>query len=256
MIPGSGGSPRYRAVLLDAGGTLVGPRESYGTVYARVFAELGVHRTAPEFDAAMRSAWADVERRLPRGFNRYGSSPVEEDRYWSGFVAAVVGYLDPPPFDGTLVSRALPRLRDAFRDPGTWKVWPDVRPALAALREHGTLLGVVSNWDSRLPPLLAALDLLDRFGAFAVSALEGAEKPDPRLFRVALDRLGVRPEHALHVGDHPDLDVRGALAAGVDAALLDRGGSEGAMRDLSALPRLAVSGTAPGIRLRSAPRPA
>lgn len=256
MSPGSGGSPRYRAVLLDVGGTLVGPRNSYGAVYARVFAELGVRRTAQEFDAAIRSCWAEVERSLPRGANRYGRVPADEERYWSGFVAEVVRRLDRPALEPNVASRALRRLRGAFRDPGAWMVWPDVPAALEALAAHGVLLGAVSNWDSRLPALLAALGLRDRFHAIAVSALEGVEKPDPGLFRVALDRLGVRPEQALHVGDHPELDVLGAASAGIDAALLDRNGSAGAMRDLSALPELAAHGSAPGVRLRNAPRPA
>lgn len=256
MSPGSVGSPRYRAVLLDAGGTLVGPRDSYGAVYARVFADLGVHRSAQEFDAAMSSSWAEIERRLPSGANRYGSCPADEERYWSGFVTEVVRRLDPPALSPNVASRALRRLRDAFRDPGAWNVWPEVPGALDSLAAHEILLGIVSNWDSRLPALLAALGLRDRFQAIAVSALDGVEKPDPGLFRIALDRLGVPPERALHVGDHPELDVRGALAAGIDAALLDRKGSAGALRDLSALPRLAVRGSVPGVRLRNAPRPA
>lgn len=234
----------------------MGPRDSYGSVYARVFAELGVHRPAPEFDAAMRSTWTDVERRIPRGCNRYGSGPGDEERYWLEFVTEVVGRLEPPALDPALVSRALARLREAFRDSAAWEVWPDVRPALDALRERGVLLGVVSNWDSRLPSLLAALGLRDRFGAIAVSALEGVEKPDPRIFRIALDRLGVEPERALHVGDHPELDVRGALSAGIDAAFLDRGGRAGTLRDLAALPRIAVRGSASGVRVRSARQPA
>jgi putative hydrolase of the HAD superfamily len=225
-------------------------------VYARVFAELGVHRTAREFDAAMRSAWTELERRLPRGVNRYGSYPAEEERYWKGFVREVVRRLDPPVLEPNLASRALPRLRNAFRDPRAWNVWPEVPGALDALAAHRVVLGVVSNWDSRLPALLGALGLRDRFDTIAVSALEGVEKPDPGIFRIALDRLGVPPERALHVGDHPDLDVRGALEAGIDAALLDRSGRAGAMRNLSALPRLAVHGSAPGVRLKSAPRPA
>ncbi len=256
MSPRGYGSPRYRAVLLDAGGTLVGPRDSYGEVYARTFARIGVHRTAQEFDAAIRAAWADVEQRLPRGFNRYGAGPPDEERYWSGFVTEVVRRLDPPLLEASVASRALPILRGAFRDPGAWKVWPDVPSALDALADREVRLGIVSNWDSRLPALLEALGLGDRFQAIAVSALVGVEKPDPALFRVALDRLGVRPEEALHVGDHPDLDVRAAASAGIDAALLDRTGAEGAMRDLSALPLLAVDGSAPGVLLTNALRPA
>ena len=86
--------------------------------------------------------------------------------------------------------------------------------ALAAVRRlqlRGLALCVVSNWDCALPEHLAALGFrLD----VVTSADAGAAKPDPRIFRVALDRLHVRPERALHVGDS-DEDEAGARAAGL-----------------------------------------
>ena len=50
---------------------------------------------------------------------------------------------------------------------------------------------------------------------------EGVEKPDPRLFRIALDRAAARPESTIHVGDLYQVDVVGARAAGLRAVLLD-----------------------------------
>lgn len=259
MNRSAGVLPRYRAVLLDAGGTILGPRESYGAVYARVFTKFGVHRTAEEFDAAMRRTRIALERRFPKGTDRYGSGSEGENGYWLAWVRGVLGGLEPSPEDPGSAARVLPALRDAFLSPEAWVVWGDVRPALAELRRLGVGLAVVSNWDSRLPRLLELLDLRDRVDALAVSSIEGMEKPHPGLFRIALDRLGVSPGEALHVGDTPDLDLEGALAAGVDAILIDRGGTESEvcdLRDLGDLPRLAWEGTTDGIRVRSAtPRP-
>lgn len=254
-----GGSlPRYRAVLLDAGGTILGPRTSYGAVYARVFEALGVHRTPEQFDAAMSRTRAEIERRLPRGSDRYGAGPGGENGYWLLWVRNVLRRLEPTPEDPGLAPHVLPLLRDAFLSAEAWVVWPDVRPALAELRRLGVRMAVVSNWDSRLPRLLERLDLRDRVDALAVSSLEGMEKPHPGLFRIALDRLGVSPWEAVHVGDTPDLDLEGAFAAGIDAILIDRGSVEpndGALRDLGDLPRLAWGGPADAIRVRSAPPP-
>ena len=83
---------------------------------------------------------------------------------------------------------------------------------------------VVSNWDYGLPQVLAGLGVADRFAAVATSAAVGAAKPDPAIFRAALQGLGVAPGEALHCGDSPRHDCAGAAAAGVAAVLIDRDG--------------------------------
>ena len=92
------------------------------------------------------------------------------------------------------------------------RVLPGVREALGALRRRGLALAVVSNWDASLPARLDELGL--DVDAVVCAAELGALKPDPSLFRVALDRLGVRAERTLHVGDSPE-DEAGARAAGI-----------------------------------------
>jgi putative hydrolase of the HAD superfamily len=81
---------------------------------------------------------------------------------------------------------------------------------IARLRALGLPLAVVSNWDETLPERLEAFDV----DVVVSSAEAGASKPDPAVFRLALERLGVRPERALHVGDSP-ADQEGARAAGM-----------------------------------------
>ena len=95
---------------------------------------------------------------------------------------------------------------------------------LRALRDAGCRLAVVSNWDAALSDVLGALGLLPFFDVVVASAPEGRSKPDPELFRRALDRLGVAPGDAVHVGDSEEHDVLGARAAGVEPVLLRRGG--------------------------------
>ena len=53
------------------------------------------------------------------------------------------------------------------------------------------------------------------------SGLEGVEKPDPAIFRIALDRLGADAEGAVYVGDLPSVDLEGARAAGLAGILVD-----------------------------------
>jgi len=94
--------------------------------------------------------------------------------------------------------------------------------ALERLRAAGLRLGVVSNSDGRVEQALQAAGLRDYFDVVIDSSLAGIEKPDPRIFRLALDALNVEPGEALYVGDLYDVDVVGARAAGIEAVLLTR----------------------------------
>jgi len=239
-------TPRYRAVLLDVGETLIGPRRSYGAVYASVLARAGVERPAETFEEALRATWREFDARIPPGVDRYREFPGGEAEYWSRFAdhtlhRALDGQAAPD-----LARRVLPALRDAFATSEAWEVYPEVPATLAALRTAGVRLCVVSNWDSRLPALLDRLGLLDAFDELIVSHREGVEKPDPGLFRIALDRIGAGPDEALHVGDRVDMDLAGARAAGIDGLVVDRSGRHAgenwAIPDLAGLPRIASEG--------------
>ena len=89
--------------------------------------------------------------------------------------------------------------------------------ALGSMRSRGLKLAVVSNWDCSLPERLGELGLLERFEAIVTSAEAGAPKPEPGAFALALERLGVTADRALHVGDE-ESDERGAHAAGMHFA--------------------------------------
>jgi putative hydrolase of the HAD superfamily len=94
--------------------------------------------------------------------------------------------------------------------------------SLARLRDAGLRLGVVSNSDGRVEEALEAAGLREYFDVVIDSARVGVEKPDPRIFRAALESLGVAPDEALYVGDLYEVDVVGARAAGMEAVLLGR----------------------------------
>jgi putative hydrolase of the HAD superfamily len=85
---------------------------------------------------------------------------------------------------------------------------------IGALRARGLALAVIANWDISLREHLERLDIAPLVDAIVTSAEAGAAKPDPAIFKLALERLRVRPERALHVGDEP-LDEEGARAAGI-----------------------------------------
>ena len=118
--------------------------------------------------------------------------------------------------------------------------FPDVAPALSALRDHG--LVVVSNWDCSLPDWLGTAGLLEHVDAVVTSAEVGAAKPDRAIFERALEVARAEPGEAVHVGDSLENDVAGARAAGIRPVLVARdgaapGGVE-AIRSLAELPAL------------------
>jgi putative hydrolase of the HAD superfamily len=92
----------------------------------------------------------------------------------------------------------------------------DTWTTLQTLRTAGKRLGVITNgqtaWQSRK---LESLGLGAFFDVVLISEAEGLRKPDPRIFASALDRCGVSPGDAVFVGDHPEVDVAGARAAGL-----------------------------------------
>ena len=120
-----------------------------------------------------------------------------------------------------------------------FQLYDDVVPCLETLRENGFTLAVVSNWDNSLHRTLRMFGLTDYFEQVVASLEEGVEKPDPRLFQIALDRLGVEAANALHVGDSPLDDWQGATDAGMRALVIDRGNptpSEARITSLAQLP--------------------
>jgi putative hydrolase of the HAD superfamily len=215
-VPG----PAIAAVLLDVGGTLIESRPSPAEMYARVLSRWGPAVGTEAVGPAFSETWCEMTQLHPPGLDRYHLLKGGERAWWGEFVQRVmrrVGH--PAPWRPVLAE-----LFDAFAEPSLWHVYPDVLGALEWLRDRGLRLAVVSNWDSRLPALLAGLGLTRFFDAVLVSALEGVEKPSPVIFERAAARLQVPVGACLHVGDSPLDDYRGATSAGLDAVLIDREG--------------------------------
>jgi putative hydrolase of the HAD superfamily len=115
-----------------------------------------------------------------------------------------------------------PTVVGAFR----FTPFPEVPGVLAALRERGHPLAVVSNWDVSLHDVLERTDLRRLVDAVVTSAEFGAAKPDPAIFARGLVLAGsVAPGEAVHAGDDLEADVEGARAAGIAPVLVARDGA-------------------------------
>jgi putative hydrolase of the HAD superfamily len=221
------------AVTFDVTHTLIhSPR--LGEIYSEVLRRHGLEIGAEEARRLISVVWQELSCSADPGRDRFSSHPEGERGWWSRFLERVCELKGAPP-----PSRfATAELFHRFGTASAWEVYPEVPGVLAALARRGVRLGVVSNWDHRLPGLLADLGIDPLFGAITYSGKVGVEKPDRRIFLHALAELGVEPAATLHVGDGRLEDVEGAVAAGLRALHLTRNTGGGDLRDLTDLPDL------------------
>lgn len=209
----------YRLICLDAGFTLLSPRRTLADALHGVLADHG-HPVEP---GDLRRAWEFADRwfweEYHRPDNRTWADDAAIDRTWRAYHARMLeelGFADR-------AHELLDAILDSQYATDAWELYPDVEPALAALREvAGLRIGVVSDWGSNLSGILEGLGL-DRYLDFVLaSASVGVAKPDPAIFRMALERAGIGAGEALMVGDSLRADVEGAAAAGLRGVLLRR----------------------------------
>ena len=194
-----------QAVLFDAGNTLL--FLDHPRMAAAVGAALGLPLTGPMLAAGAAVASRAME--APRVDDRARATAYLEALFLQAGV----------PADRLLEVRAC--LAALHGERHLWSgTAGDTHDALSRLRAAGLRLGVVSNSDGRVEEALEAASLRQYFEVVVDSTLVGVEKPDPAIFRAALDALEVPPAAALYVGDLYEVDVVGARAAGIPAVLL------------------------------------
>jgi putative hydrolase of the HAD superfamily len=192
-------------VLFDAGNTLL--FLDHARMAEAVGAALGLPLTAARLRAGARAAARAMER--TRATDRERSAAYLEALFLESGVPA--DRLEQ-------VRTCLTRLHGERH---LWTAVADDAPeALARLRGAGLRLGVVSNSDGRVEEALELAGLRRYFDVVVDSARAGVEKPEPAIFRAALEALGVPAAAALYVGDLYEVDVVGARAAGMRAMLL------------------------------------
>jgi HAD superfamily hydrolase (TIGR01509 family) len=196
-------------VFLDAGGVLCHPS---WTRVADALTRHGAPVAASALAAAEQKATRDIDDAHTVG------STDDRARGWLYF-NLVLKYAGVE--QNAATDAALAELRDYHRTDNLWEhVEPDVEPMLAALRSRGLKLVVVSNANGRLKHLFDRLDLTKWFDHVLDSHEWGVEKPDPRLFKHALEQSHADASRTVHVGDLYHVDVVGARNAGLREGIL------------------------------------
>lgn len=200
---------RFETVLLDAGGVLL----DLDYAYLKRLLEARRQETSEEvLSRAEAIARTAVDRHV-----RDGGSSGEA---WRDYFRILFGQAGTP---GALHEELIDALWEAHQRVGLWTVpVPGALAVVSSLRESGYRLGVVSNSQGRVERDLASAGFGGLLDTVVDSHHVGVEKPDPRIFGIALERLGSGASRALFVGDVPAIDVAGARAAGIAPLLLDR----------------------------------
>jgi putative hydrolase of the HAD superfamily len=207
-----------RAVLFDAGETLVHPSPSFPELFTDVLGNAGHERDAQAVIDASRSVFHRFSE-AARDAELWTTSPERSERFWTSVYDRMLQELG---LGGDTALRDT--LYATFTDPSNYALFDDVKETIEALESASLTLGIVSNFEAWLDDLLETLGVRERFAVRVISGIEGVEKPDPAIFVRALERLGLDAADVVYVGDNPEFDVDPAAALGMTPVLIDRRG--------------------------------
>ena len=202
--------------MFDVGETLVHPAPSFPELFAAIVREAGYERDAGavvEASVAVRHRFSEAAREG----DLWTLTPDSSRAFWLGVYERMLESLDLPSADGLRE-----RLYAGFTDLANYALFDDVPEALEDLTAAGLILGIVSNFEAWLDDLLGRLGVRELFPVRVISGLEGLEKPDPRIYGLALERAGVPAGDTAFVGDNPEFDIAPPAALGMFPVLIDR----------------------------------
>jgi putative hydrolase of the HAD superfamily len=189
---------RVQAVTFDLAGTLLFPHPSVGGVYAACARKHGV-----------------LDRSFPLAF-RGGPKHAKPEVFWKEVVQRCFG----PALPAAKTEAVFRECWDAFARPESWRLAPGTLPAISAIRFLGVKVGVLSNADARMRPVLDGHGLTQHLDGIFLSAETGYAKPDPKAFGLAARALGGAVSGLVHFGDSPTEDGEGARDAGATGVVV------------------------------------
>lgn len=204
-------------IFFDAAGTLFEINGSVGEIYASLARKYGKdiepHRLQQNFiqvfsyhsPLALAPSLAACERSR------------KEREWWFSIVESTWREFGEFP----KLSEYFEEVFDFFSRPSAWKLRPSTIEALENLLSQNYRLGIISNFDSRLYPLLRGLKLEKFFDSISISSEVGFAKPHPEIFLRALQKNHLMADRTVMVGDHLFEDMAGAEAVGMHAILFD-----------------------------------
>lgn len=202
--------PGVRLVVFDVVHTLVEPWPSVAVAYHEAARRHGIDVAAGAIQPRFRAAWRRQEALDAAASPAFATSRSREMDRWRSIVAEV--------FDDAAETEAIfADLWEHFGRPESWRAVPAGRELVRASRAAGVPIALASNFDERLLGLAVTVDPLTLADHVFASSDLGWRKPAIEFFRAVEERLGLRPDELLLVGDDPDLDMAAARRAGWQA---------------------------------------
>jgi HAD superfamily hydrolase (TIGR01549 family) len=213
-----------KAILFDVGGTLIHLDRRF--VIQRL-KEHGFEVSEADFMRAHACGVTEISR-IMRSDN-----PGTDSSRWKVYAACLLRELKVDEQKQEAVQRAIWAPQNGVQ---LWRhVEPDTADTLEHLKNAGFRLGIVSNSDGKVASYVEKAGLAGYFDVIVDSGVLGIEKPDPRIFIHACERMNVQPSDTIYVGDIYEIDVVGARTAGLEAMLLTPDATE---RDCTVITRL------------------
>lgn len=211
----------YRAVFFDVGDTLL-TIPNANAVMKTVLDRFDFVRDEEQIGEYFTAAYKQLY--YGRSPDEYAACSPETDRaFWVALYRHMLERLGAMEHTSEeVIHEWCHVLYDVFTAPEHYVVFPDVIETLDELRSRGFRLGVISNFADSLPRILKAKGLAPYFDPMIVSTEVGLEKPDPAIFRLALERSGLPADQVLYVGDHEINDVYAPGLVGIDAVRILR----------------------------------
>ena len=201
-------------ILFDVGGTLL--HLDYYFLHKEL-ARVGIRVGTKELRRAEYAARREIDRFIlgEVGEAERGTDETRRQPYFSALLSQIG-------VAGEAATQVIAHFNAAHAQYNLWRtMMPSTPSVLSALRERGFRLGVISNADGRIASLLKDSGLAHFFGVVIDSHVVGVEKPDPRIFQLAIEQLETPAAQTLFIGDLYSADVVGAQRAGLQAVLLD-----------------------------------
>ncbi|MGF1577574.1 MAG: HAD-IA family hydrolase [Cyanophyceae cyanobacterium] len=233
--------PSPEVIFFDAVGTLFGIRGTVGGIYAEAAESFGINVDAAQLDRAFYRTFGAAPPAAFPGVDR-AQLPQSEKAWWRQVVQGSfqqVGIRVPDEFPR--FEACFEQVYELFATAAPWQLYDETLEVLHNLTQKGIRLGLISNFDTRLYPVLEALSLDAFFSPpqVTLSTVVGAAKPDRQVFVAALAQQGIPVDQAgraLHLGDSLRQDYQGAREAGLRGLWLNRAGEPG----IPGLPETAI----------------
>ncbi|XP_002155273.1 haloacid dehalogenase-like hydrolase domain-containing protein 3 [Hydra vulgaris] len=220
-----------KLVTFDVFNTLIKTRGSVGSIYMKEinsFLKTNQNIETKEKNSVntlnphmVEKEFQSVLKHFQSAYPNFGYGKISSRKYWDLIVQKTFKNLNCD-FNDQFSQKLTATLYDNFCLADYWEVFSDVIPALTKLKSSKLKIGIISNFDERLPKVLERLELASYFDFFIISGCCGLYKPEKHIYKLALNKALCYPNECLHIGDDVSKDYDGPRSIGMNALIIDR----------------------------------